>query len=80
MQLPQTGSAPEWIHLLPAGRFEGKDGRGPYTTPRDPAALMTASMRAAGGKLTLDENHSTDIAAKIDCPVPPWLDHGIAGP
>ncbi|WP_194285496.1 phage protease [Komagataeibacter medellinensis] len=70
MQLPQTGGAPDWIHLLPAGRFAGKDGRGPYTTPRNPAALMAASMRAAGGKLTLDENHSTDIAAKIGLPSP----------
>lgn len=24
------GGAPEWVHLLPLGRFSGRDGRGPY--------------------------------------------------
>lgn len=52
--------APEWVHLLPVGEVRTVDGRGPYRVV-DPAAVIAASM--AGGKLALDENHSTDLAA-----------------
>lgn len=54
--------APEWVHLLPAGEVRTNDGRGPYRTG-DLAALAAHSMKSAGGKLVLDENHSTDLAA-----------------
>ncbi|WP_242095491.1 phage protease [Sphingomonas sp. CROZ-RG-20F-R02-07] len=54
------GAAPEWLHLLPAGEARTVDGRGPYRVA-DTAALMAASL--AAGKLTLDENHATDLAA-----------------
>jgi phage I-like protein len=53
--------APEWIQLLPAGEIRTNDGRGPYRVG-DAKALMAASL-PNGGKLVLDENHSTDIAA-----------------
>lgn len=53
-------AAPEWLHLLPAGEVRTHDRRGPYRVA-DTAALIAASM--AGGKLVLDENHSTDLAA-----------------
>jgi phage I-like protein len=66
------GVAPEWLHIVPAGRFSGADGRGPYLLA-DAAALITASMQA--GKLPLDENHSTDLAAPKGEPSPArgWL-------
>lgn len=54
------GDVPEWLHLLPAGAVRTVDGRGPYRVG-DAAALMAASL--AGGKLPLDENHATDLAA-----------------
>lgn len=54
-------TAPDWIHLVPAGEVRTHDGRGPYRIA-DAAALMAASLKA-GDKLVLDENHSTDIAA-----------------
>ena len=57
--LPE-GTAPDWLHLLPAGSVRTKDGRGPYRV-RDAQALMSASL--AAGKLPLDENHATDLAA-----------------
>ncbi len=56
----EGASAPEWLHLLPAGVARTVDGRGPYKVA-DAAALMSASM--AGGKLTICENHATDLAA-----------------
>ncbi|MES2754887.1 MAG: phage protease [Pseudomonadota bacterium] len=57
------GAVPDWLHLLPLGAVRTNDGRGPYRSPVDAAALMAASLKAAGGKLVLDENHATDLAA-----------------
>ena len=52
----QSGAAPEWVHLLPAGKFSGRDGRGPYVV-QDTAALIAASM--AEGDRVLDFDHAT---------------------
>jgi phage I-like protein len=60
------GSDP-WMHLVPAGRFVGADGRGPYVL-KDAGAVIAASM--AGGKVLLDECHSTDLAAPKGLPAP----------
>lgn len=54
------GQVPEWVHLLPAGEVRTFDGRGPFRVT-DAEAIMSRSMQ--GGKLVLDENHSTDLAA-----------------
>ena len=62
LPLPDGGGAPEWLHLVPPGEVRTADGRGPYRV-KDPAALVAASMNAAGGKLVLDENHATDLIA-----------------
>ena len=62
-----TAGPPQWLHLLPAGEVRTIDGRGPYRiTDRD--AIVAASM--AGGKLVLDENHATDLAAPRGSPAP----------
>ncbi len=59
--------APDWVHLLPTGEIRTADGRGPYRV-RDNAALIRTSIGA--GKLPLDENHSTDLAAPSGGPSP----------
>lgn len=59
MPLPTT-PVPDWIHLLPAGPIRAMDGRGPYSL-HDAAAVISRSMVA--GKLAIDENHATDLAA-----------------
>jgi phage I-like protein len=69
LQAAADGSAPEWINLLPAGKIETQDGRGPYSVA-DMAALATQSLAAAGGKLPVDENHATDFAAPQGRPSP----------
>lgn len=60
--MPEAGAdaVPDWVHLVPAGSFQGIDGRGPYRA-RDLAAIATASMKP--GRLVIDENHATDLAA-----------------
>ncbi len=63
---PDAG-APDWIHLLPAGRdILTADGRGPYHAP-NLSAVIAAS---AGAKLPIDENHAIDIAAPRGEPSP----------
>lgn len=64
-----TPSAPDWIHILPVGTVETIDGRGPYRIA-DAAALARDSLEAAGGRLVLDENHATDLAAPKGEPAP----------
>lgn len=65
----QDGRAPEWIHLLPAGTVHTLDGRGPYLV-KDAAKLARESLQAAGGRMVIDENHSTDLAAPKGLPAP----------
>jgi phage I-like protein len=56
-------SAPEWIELLPAGTFAGRDGRGPFRVS-DPDAIIAATdaLRMEAG-LPIDYDHATDFAA-----------------
>lgn len=58
--LPAASAVPEWVHLLPAGDIRTNDGRGPYRVG-NVKGLIAASL--AFGKLVLDENHATDLAA-----------------
>ena len=73
LAIPVSDDAPEWLHLLPAGEIFTNDGRGPYRAG-DVAALMTNSL-AAGDKLVLDENHSTDLAGPRgdEAPARGWI-------
>lgn len=66
-------AAPDWLHLVPAGIFYGRDGRGPYHVA-DAATVIAASM--AEGKIALDENHATDFAQTtgVASPARGWFD------
>jgi len=60
-----SGGAEEWIMLMQiesGGLVTTVDGRGPYRVT-DPAKLATASLNAPGGRIPIDENHATDLAA-----------------
>jgi len=69
----QNGQVPEWIHLVPAGRIETFDGRGPYEIS-DPQAVIDASF-AARGEIEIDVNHATFLAAKQggEAPARGWI-------
>jgi len=63
-ELAGAGDAPEWVHLLPAGRFTGRDGRGPWTLS-DAARVIEASRKQSpDGKLPIDYDHQSDFAAR----------------
>lgn len=64
------GSAPEWIELLPAGVFHGRDGRGPFRLD-DPDAVIesTRALQMSAG-LPIDYDHATDFGAPEGRPAP----------
>jgi phage I-like protein len=66
----EYSSAPEWIELLPAGDFAGRDGRGPFRLS-NPAAVVTATsgLKMDAG-LPIDYDHATDFAAPSGRPAP----------
>lgn len=58
-----NGAAPDWVHLLPSGQMVTQDGRGPYSL-ENAEAVLQASLKDAGGRMVVDENHATDTASK----------------
>lgn len=62
------GELPEWYHVVPAGEFRGRDGRGPYRllSPGD----VVEAFAAWGGDLCVDYEHQTLTAAQKAGPVP----------
>lgn len=67
LQPPSEASPPEWVELIPAGTFSGRDGRGPYTLDID--AVLTAFARG-GIDLPIDYDHQTLEADAKAGPVP----------
>ena len=65
-----NGTPPEWIELIPAGEFSGRDGRGPYWL-KDPAAVIKATdaLRMDAG-IPVDYDHATDFGAAEGRPAP----------
>jgi phage I-like protein len=64
------GKTPEWVELIPAGVFTGRDGRGPFENA-DPNAIIKATKKlnmTAG--LPVDYDHATDYAAPNGGPAP----------
>lgn len=66
----QAASAPEWIELLPAGEFHGRDGRGPFRLD-DPDGVIasTVALQMSAG-LPIDYDHATDFGAPEGRPAP----------
>lgn len=64
----QGGDAPpEWVHLIPAGTFSGRDGRGPYHLD---AEAVLAAFAGHGADLPIDYDHQSLEAAAKAGPVP----------
>ncbi len=70
--MPSTvmSEAPEWIELIPAGEFRGRDGRGPYRLS-DPERVIAATraMQMDAGQ-PIDYDHATDLGAPAGRPAP----------
>ena len=61
---------PEWVMLIPAGEFSGRDGRGPFRLAN--AARVIAATEALGltAGVPIDYDHATDFAAPKGSPAP----------
>lgn len=68
LPLAAADAAPEWVHLLPAGKITTGDGRGPYSV-MSMQALITRSLKD-GDRLPIDENHITDKGAALGLAAP----------
>jgi phage I-like protein len=66
LPLPDGPGVPEWIHLLPPGKFSNTSGITYHL--HDPQAVVQATK--ARGKIALDENHSTQRATPAGQPSP----------
>lgn len=62
-----SAAPPEWVMLIPAGTFSGRDGRGPYRL--DVEAVLKA-FEAGGIDLPIDYEHQTLTASDRQGPVP----------
>lgn len=62
-----SADPPEWVMLLPAGEFSGRDGRGPYRTD---AESIIAAFGEWGMPLHGDYNHQAIRADEKAGPVP----------
>lgn len=73
-EIPQSNGS-QWVHLLPAGRFHGRDGRGPYEASNLPAIVLASRDRAGSRQMPIDYNHGTDLAARIgaEAPAAGWI-------
>jgi phage I-like protein len=70
-----SDEAPEWIELLPAGKFSAVDGRGPFFNEDSEKIIAENIGRMPQVGLVLDYDHSTDLAAPEGRPAPAagWL-------
>lgn len=60
---------PEWVQLVPAGAFNGVDGRGPWLV-ENAGKVIADSLPANGRPLVIDYDHATDLAASAGRPAP----------
>ncbi|MBA5235280.1 peptidase [Pectobacterium aroidearum] len=73
-ELPQfdNDKLPEWLPVIPAGQFTGRDGRVWVNT--NPAGVITASFRYP--KLPIDIEHATELKGPKgdEAPAHGWID------
>lgn len=57
VELPTDGTAPEWLEIIPDGRFTGRDGR---SWLNDAPDAVVAAFNQAGLALPLDWEHASE--------------------
>ncbi|UQZ89541.1 hypothetical protein C4J81_15400 [Deltaproteobacteria bacterium Smac51] len=60
----QGDTAPEWVHLIPAGTFSGRDGRGPWTLVNAAAFIKATADYQAGADIIIDYDHQSEFTAQ----------------
>ncbi|MEH3147264.1 MAG: hypothetical protein PGN34_18350 [Methylobacterium frigidaeris] len=65
----------KWVHLLPAGTFTGRDGRGPYRVTNPDRVIAVSRHLAGRTQIPVDYEHQIDFAAKngASAPASGWI-------
>jgi phage I-like protein len=77
---PAGKAEPEWIELVPAGKFSGRDGRGPYYLEHPEEVIKATQALQLDAGLPIDYDHATDLAAPQGQPAPAagWIKELVA--
>lgn len=68
--MAEEGTPPEWIELVPAGEFRGRDGRGPFRLKSPEAVIAATRGLGMEAGIPIDYDHATDFAAPEGRPAP----------
>jgi hypothetical protein len=73
MPFQSPGSIPDWIELIPAGEFQGRDGR---RFINDEPYRVVAAFQANLASLPVDIEHASELKAKLGEPAPAqgWIE------
>src|SRR5947209_969910 len=76
VELASAGNSDGWIHVLPAGTFQGRDGRGPDRLADAPAVIRASREKAGRVKMPIDYDHAIDLATPRGdaAPAAGWID------
>ncbi|ABE62427.1 Mu-like prophage I protein [Nitrobacter hamburgensis X14] len=62
MSQVDAASNDQFIHLVPAGTFHGRDGRGPYKLTNPNAVILASRQHAGRRQMPIDYDHAIDLA------------------
>ena len=60
----------QWVHLLPAGEFKARDGRGPWLMDNPMKVIEETKLYAGTNQLPVDYEHQIDLSSKNGQPAP----------
>jgi phage I-like protein len=69
-RLAESTMPPEWIELIPAGDFKGRDGRGPFRLSNPARVIAATTVLQMDAGLPIDYDHATDLGAPEGRPAP----------
>ena len=61
---------PQWVMLIPAGEFSGRDGRGPFRLADAQCVIAATEALGMVAGVPIDYDHATDFAAPKGRPAP----------
>ena len=65
-----SSAPPQWVMLIPAGEFSGRDGRGPFRLADSARVIAATEALGMTAGVPIDYDHATDFAAPKGRPAP----------
>jgi phage I-like protein len=65
-----SSAPPQWVMLIPAGEFSGRDGRGPFRLADTASVIAATEALGMTAGVPIDYDHATDFAAPKGRPAP----------